>query len=233
MSTALTGSIDTYEWDLDGDGTFEATGQDVRTTFDSAGTHEVTLRATSTEGVTDTETTSVQVGDPAAISVASLSTPANATAGNVTVVANVSNTGDRRGSTTLDLRVGNRTVETDTVSVAGGGTDRVALTTDLEPGNYTVSVAGSGTVATGWVSVGPADRPQVPSGVGPATDPDGDGQLEDVNGDGQAGLFDALTYYNERNSDVVQNNPSAFDFDGNGQAGTLFDALALFNDISD
>jgi hypothetical protein len=72
----------------------------------------------------------------------------------------------------------------------------------------------------------------VPGGEGPAWSLDGDSKLEDVDGDGDADLFDALHYYNERDSDAIRNNPDAFDFDGDGQSGTLFDALQLYNEIS-
>jgi hypothetical protein len=68
--------------------------------------------------------------------------------------------------------------------------------------------------------------------VGPATDTDGDGQLEDVDGDGRANIFDAITYYNAQDSPEITNNPALFDFDGDGTAGTIFDAIALYNDIT-
>ncbi|WP_197428649.1 right-handed parallel beta-helix repeat-containing protein [Halapricum sp. CBA1109] len=72
----------------------------------------------------------------------------------------------------------------------------------------------------------------VPGGEGPAWSHDGDSKLEDVDGDGDADLFDALHYYNERDSNAIRNNPDLFDFDGERTAGTLFDALQLYNDIS-
>lgn len=74
--------------------------------------------------------------------------------------------------------------------------------------------------------------PTVPGSDGPATNLDDDPQLEDVDGDNSGSLFDALTYYNNRNSGVIENNPSSFDFDGDGESGTLFDALALYNDLT-
>ena len=65
-----------------------------------------------------------------------------------------------------------------------------------------------------------------------ATSLDGDAHLEDINGDGAGTIFDVVTYYNNRDSEIVQNNPTAFDFDGDGSAGTLFDAVALYNEIA-
>ena len=75
------------------------------------------------------------------------------------------------------------------------------------------------------------DAITVPGGSSPAQSTDSDALLEDVNGDGDANLFDVIEYYNTRNSDAVQNNPQQFDFDSDGEAGTLFDALALYNEI--
>ncbi|MUV89087.1 hypothetical protein GJ629_03535 [Halapricum sp. CBA1109] len=66
----------------------------------------------------------------------------------------------------------------------------------------------------------------------PAQNIDADEQLEDVDGNGQGNLFDALAYYNNRDSSVIENNIPQFDFDGDGTAGTLFDAIALYNDVS-
>lgn len=74
-------------------------------------------------------------------------------------------------------------------------------------------------------------NPTLPGAEGPAQDLDGDGELEDADGDGDGDLFDAVTYYNARNSDAVQNNAAMFDFESSDPVGTLFDAVALFNDV--
>jgi PKD repeat protein len=66
----------------------------------------------------------------------------------------------------------------------------------------------------------------------PATDSDGDRLLEDVDGDLETTVDDVLAYYRNRNSDVVRNNPAQFDFDGDGTAGTVFDAIKLYRDIT-
>jgi hypothetical protein len=90
----------------------------------------------------------------------------------------------------------------------------------------------SGSAYVFGTSESDSDRIQVPGASGPAKDIDGDTLLEDVNGDGDSDLFDALSYYNNRNSQAIQSNPDKFDFDGDGTAGTLFDALQLYNEIS-
>jgi PKD repeat protein len=50
-STAGVGNIINTEWDLDGDGTFEASGTQVTRTFTDAGTFDVTLRVTDEDTV--------------------------------------------------------------------------------------------------------------------------------------------------------------------------------------
>ena len=73
--------------------------------------------------------------------------------------------------------------------------------------------------------------PVVPGQGAPATDLDGDGRLEDVTGDGRGSIFDAVAYYNNRNSAVITDNPALFDYDGDGTPGTIFDAVALYNEL--
>lgn len=46
---------------LHGDGTFDATGQVVRHTYDSAGDYAVTLRVTDAGGLSDQATTTISV----------------------------------------------------------------------------------------------------------------------------------------------------------------------------
>jgi hypothetical protein len=55
--------------------------------------------------------------------------------------------------------------------------------------------------------------------------------MEDVDGDGEGSIFDALTYYNNRDSEAITSNPTYFDFDGDGESGTLFDAIELYNKL--
>lgn len=80
-------------------------------------------------------------------------------------------------------------------------------------------------------SAAASPRPTLPGLSSPAGDLDGDALLEDVDGDGDGDVFDALSYYNNRKSDAVRNNPQQFDFDGDGTVGTVFDTVALYNKI--
>lgn len=71
----------------------------------------------------------------------------------------------------------------------------------------------------------------LPGTAGPARSADADSLLEDVDGDGRATVGDVLAYYDHRGNDVVRNNPAHFDFDRDGTAGTVSDALALYDEI--
>ena len=102
------GSIANYEWDFDGDGDVDATGEQVTTTFDAAGDYDVTLTVTDDDGATDSATETVTVSDSAtAPGAASVSvTPDSGTeastygGGSFTV----ENTGDQEiSSVTFDL----------------------------------------------------------------------------------------------------------------------------------
>lgn len=72
-STDSDGSIQTYEWDVDGDGNYEKTGERVTHAFSSAGKKEVTLRVTDADGATDTVTKTVTVNAPPTAAFAVLS----------------------------------------------------------------------------------------------------------------------------------------------------------------
>jgi len=54
-SSVPDGTISTYEWDWESDGTYDATGVTQTHTFTTGGTHSVTLRVTDNQGAKDTE----------------------------------------------------------------------------------------------------------------------------------------------------------------------------------
>ena len=70
-------SIEEYEWDFDADGTYDATGKIVSTTFSAKGFHTVVLRVTDSIGTTATDTTTVEIlnKDPVAAFTYSPSAP--------------------------------------------------------------------------------------------------------------------------------------------------------------
>lgn len=56
-----TGSVESYEWDFDNDGSSDATGQTVSHVFDTTGDRTVSLTVTGVDGFTDTATVTVTV----------------------------------------------------------------------------------------------------------------------------------------------------------------------------
>jgi hypothetical protein len=126
----------------------------------------------------------------------------------------------------IDMVTGSGQDQTEILDASGFGTPEIPYI-DVD----TESSDGGGDDG-GGDDGGGGEGPTLPGQSNPARDPDGDGQFEDVNGDGTTDLFDALDYYNNGDSDAVQNNVDAFDFDGDGDAGDLFDALELWNRIS-
>jgi len=65
-------------------------------------------------------------------------------------------------------------------------------------------------------------------------DLNGDGFYRDVNGDGEFTIGDVQTFFQNRNSDAVQENPEFFNFDESEPAEvTIGDVQALFQDFRD
>ena len=131
------GSIARYEWDLDGDGSFETDGGSSPTTshsFADDGTYAVGLRVTDDGGGTDTATQEVTVANRPPVAAITFSPPSPKPRQTVTF--------DASGSTDPDGQIvayrwdldGDGSFETDT-----GSTPHANRAFDL-PGGYTVSV---------------------------------------------------------------------------------------------
>jgi len=121
----------------------------------------------------------------------------------------------------------------------GDGTSGSGTTVDhtySDPGQYTVQLtvtddAGNSASDTLAVDVTDATLSPLPSSNNPPSDIDGDSLLEDTDGDGDGDIADAMTYYRNRNSDTIRDNPDKFDFDGDGVSGTVFDVIKLFRKL--
>ncbi|WP_198664701.1 malectin domain-containing carbohydrate-binding protein [Halorubrum sp. 48-1-W] len=105
------GTIESYEWDFDGDGETDATGEQVTNTFDAAGDYDVELTVTDDDGVNDSATETVSVNestaDPGSASVSV--TPDSGTEASTYSSGSftVENTGDQEiSSITFDLSSG-------------------------------------------------------------------------------------------------------------------------------
>ncbi|WP_175480140.1 malectin domain-containing carbohydrate-binding protein [Natrinema salaciae] len=79
-------------------------------------------------------------------------------------------------------------------------------------------------------SDGGDELPAVGDNANRPTDPDGDGRYEDVDGDGQPTHRDVNALFENIDAEEVQNNPDAFDFDGNGRIG-FSDVLELLRQV--
>jgi outer membrane protein assembly factor BamB len=77
------------------------------------------------------------------------------------------------------------------------------------------------------VAVGPRSLPGYDN---PPRDLDGDGRFEDIDGNGSFDIFDVQALFNGLESDPVQNNPEAFNFndDDNPDDVSIFDVQRLF-----
>ena len=85
----------------------------------------------------------------------------------------------------------------------------VADIADSDASSYRVESA-TGAMLTVSEDAGP---PPLPDQDNAPQDLDGDGLYEDVNGDDQFSIADVQIFFQNRDSDAVQNNPEAFNFD--------------------
>lgn len=188
----------------------------------------------------DTQTAQVNITEapiPANLTVDDLAAPSTVTQGeNVTVTANITNTGGAQGTVgvTLNITSNDMTVvtETQTVSLASGENTTVTfenVTSDLAPNTdgYTLTITAAESEATSTLTV---EEP--PAAIGgdenaTANDIDGDGMFEDVNGDGNFTTEDVFALFN--NQADAEDNAAAFDFNGDGEFNVL-DVQRLLNE---
>ncbi|MBN9622923.1 MAG: PKD domain-containing protein, partial [Actinobacteria bacterium] len=141
------GTIAKYEWDLDGNGTYEtSTGATATTTttFSAAGEYQVGVRVTDDEGATATATRTVTVSG--SLPQANLSVAPSPAPTGTQVTFDASASSDTSGPLTYEWDLdGNGSYETNTGSTA------TATKTFAKAGQYTVGVRvknGAGTTAT-------------------------------------------------------------------------------------
>lgn len=158
-SSAPDGEIVEYRWDVTDDGTFDVSTDVAETshTFGEAGDHTVTLEVEDDAGATDvtTETITVeQVDEPEAVLDvidASLGDDEVEAGDEVTITAEIENTGDATGELAVDLEVDGIIEDTAVVEVEPGESESVEfIHLFAEAGAYPVSVNG---VEAGMVTV--------------------------------------------------------------------------------
>jgi len=120
------GKVINYEWDLDGNGSFETNGGAVPTTkakFAKAGPATVGLRVIDNDGDRGTTTMTIQVGKPATTTPPT-GTPAPAPGKPATLALTLSKAKVKRGTAAVKVScpAGAKTVCTGTLKVKAGGT---------------------------------------------------------------------------------------------------------------
>jgi len=139
------GSIESYEWDFDGDGTTDATGEVVSHAFATAGDHAVTLTVTDDQGATNSTTQTVTVTDPStrpSERTVSLTPKTHTTATNTTVTYEITLTAAVGGVGAFS----NLTVDVSDPAVA----ELTAISTDVSAGANSGVYAGG---ASAYVNV--------------------------------------------------------------------------------
>lgn len=245
------GSIETYEWDVDNDGTPEATGETTTKEF-TAGSHDIRLTVTDNNGATDSVTKTIEVASPQTTTDFEL-VLTNATNGlqqyNVSIASQPDaaftdiTPGALQGDQFQILAggAGEQSVTVRGVDLAGqvGANEQIEL--------VTVSVGGE--IAADEMSLtvhslvnddgneipveklklqtqqSPFDAPIGGAGA-PPKDPDGDGLFEDVDGNGEVTFNDAITLAFTNKADLTPEQIDALDMDGDGDVD-FDDAVTL------
>jgi PGF-pre-PGF domain-containing protein len=139
LSSSSDERIVEYQWDFDGDGTYETSGQRVSHVYTDPGTYTVTLEVTTRKGAVDTVRKSVRVYNKEPLSRIEYRPDRPVT--NETIVLNASSSNDTDGTVT--------TYEWD---VDGDGQfERTGVTTNVsfdEAGDYDVSLRTTGSDGT-------------------------------------------------------------------------------------
>jgi subtilisin family serine protease len=149
------------------------------------------------------------------------------------LTATVFNFGSQEGGSTLNYSFDGVFVDSADVSAAPGETDTATFefdTSRVVRGEYqhALSTAYDATDPIP-IRVGPSQGPPAIVGDSEPRDLDGDGLFEDVDGDGQFTVSDVQVFFQNLDSDVVQNNAQFFNFDGEEPAEvTIGDVQALF-----
>jgi outer membrane protein assembly factor BamB len=217
-ATETVGAIESYAWDLTGDGETDATGATVTHSFETVGEHPVTVTVTDGDGATDTRAATVESAEELL---------AGLTVGTADP--------ETHAPVSVDASESTGSIERYEWAFGDGGTATGETTahTYTTYGQFEVTVtltdiAGRTATATETVTVDPAVEPVV--GTQAPRDLTGDGLHRDVDGDGGFTVFDVQALFTGLDSDPVQGNVWAFDLTGDGAVG-IFDVQALFGSL--
>ena len=152
------------------------------------------------------------------------------------VNATVENTGDLSDTQSVTLTVGGQQRNSTEVTLTGGDSTTVTLawvTNGGDADEYDAVVASADADARAPVTVVEDESELGPPpvvGVDPPRDLDGDGLYRDLNGDGSLTVADVQIFFQQRDSDVIQDNVDAFDFRTDG-ALSIGDVQLLFQEF--
>jgi PGF-CTERM protein len=209
-STDPDGSIVSYDWDLTGDGSADATGETVSYTYSGGGDYDVTLTLTDDDGATATTTTTVTARDPNTGPEASFTVTPNSPEVGSTIAFDASGSTDPDGTITsyewdlFDDGSVDATGSTASVAYSEAGEYTVSLVVSDDDGATaeTTRVVAVNAPPTAQLSVAPTDPEagrEVSFTASASTDPDGTIETYqwDLTGDGnvdQTGAEVTRTY---------------------------------------
>ncbi|GAB3031178.1 CARDB domain-containing protein [Natronobiforma cellulositropha] len=220
---------DTRTVSLDPDET-ETVTLEWETGDDDVGDHDITV---SSDDDSASEPITVDAVAEAVFVVDALETNTPIETGEtLTVTATVENTGTAAGEQTVILEIGGEVRDARTLVLEADATNTVTLeweTTTADTGEYDAVVVTDDAVVSEPVTV---DDSEEADGIDvngiTAYDPTGDGLYVDFTGDGTVGYDDAVLFFENLQSEAIQENIEAFDVIGDGRVG-FADIVAVFN----
>jgi len=183
----------------------------------------------------DSQTAEITVLDPAFFAVSNLTAPAEAGPGEtINVSATITNTGNLTGTQDVVFEFDGQEVGTEPAVQIDSGETTVAEFSPVlpeQPNTYEHGVFTANDSQTAQIIIEEVGPPSLPGFDDAPQDSDNDGLYEDIDGDGSFDIFDVQALFNGLDSDAVQNNPEAFNFneDDNPEEVTIFDVQGLFN----
>ena len=177
-SDAPGSTIDSYEWDFDGDGTTDQTGEVVTTSFGSYGTYDVTLIVTDQEGETATTTKTVTVEPPFFnVTIDGTNSPV-AEGETLSATVTVENTGNDEDTQTIELTdFGGTVVDSESLTIGKGESTGATLdwdTNGVDPGTGEITVTSENDTATASVEIEEQGDPNISTRIDDLTNADQD-----------------------------------------------------------
>ena len=222
-ASASDGPIDSYEWDLTGDGETDDTGELITYSFSDAGEYNVTLSVASEAGETDNTTQTVSVAEPPG-PIASFTVDPSSPQVNESATFNASDSfGDIEsyewefGDGFVFNETGEGKVVTHNYSNTGSVDVTLTVTDDENETDTKVRPIYVGLEAL----TNETNRPQ---------DVTGDGLYRDLNGDGEFTIADVQLLFEHYERPAMQEHIPAYDFTGFGDV-SIFDVQQLFNEL--